>query len=111
MNFLHSTTPWEVRSTAAQPHSHSAFDIFQVGMAKSAGRIAHVPASEAKPTMANAEFIVRACNAHDQLAEALLVAKRTIRALHGENAWDIYDRASPEMKKINAAISQVMRPS
>lgn len=35
---------------------------------------------------------------------ALRKAKETIRALHGEVAWDIYDRCSPEMKQINKTI-------
>ena len=38
------------------------------------------------------------------LEKALVKAKETIRALHGETAWDIYDRCSPEMKIINAAL-------
>lgn len=38
------------------------------------------------------------------LVQALVKAKETIRALHGEAAWDIYDRCSPEMKIINAAL-------
>ncbi len=38
------------------------------------------------------------------LVQALVKAKETIRALHGETAWDIYDRCSPEMKIINAAL-------
>lgn len=41
-----------------------------------------------------------------ELLEALKTAKETIRAWHGPNAWDIYDRASPEMKAINSAIAK-----
>ena len=43
---------------------------------------------------------------HEQLLEALIEAKKTIKALHGEDSWDIYDQHSPEMKKINAAIKK-----
>jgi len=35
---------------------------------------------------------------------ALVRARATIRALHGETAWDIYDTHSPEMKEINSAL-------
>lgn len=55
-------------------------------------------------TLANAKFIVKACNCHDELLEALELAKETIKALHGTAAWEIYNTHSPEMKKINAAI-------
>lgn len=38
------------------------------------------------------------------LYDALREAKRTIKSLHGDIAWDIYDQHSPEMKRINKAI-------
>ena len=41
-----------------------------------------------------------------ELLEALEEAKSIIRTWHGEEAWDIYDLASPEMKRINAAIAK-----
>ena len=40
-----------------------------------------------------------------ELLEALKKAKDVIRVWHGPIAWDIYDRASPEMTEINAAIA------
>ena len=39
------------------------------------------------------------------LTDALSDAKRTIKALHGPVAWDIYEAHSPEMRKINAALN------
>lgn len=42
----------------------------------------------------------------EELLEALKDAKKTIRAWHGEVAWDIYDSHSPEMKRLNAAIAK-----
>ena len=38
---------------------------------------------------------------------ALLCAKETIHAFHGELAWDIYETNSPEMKLINDAINRL----
>ena len=35
---------------------------------------------------------------------ALIKAKETIHDLHGDVAWEIYDKHSPEMKQINAAL-------
>ncbi len=51
---------------------------------------------------ANARLIAAA----PDMLEALRMAKETIRVWHGPNAWDIYDRASPEMKAINSAIAK-----
>lgn len=42
----------------------------------------------------------------DELVAALSGARLTIRAWHGPNQWEIYDRASPEMKAINSAIAK-----
>ncbi len=39
--------------------------------------------------------------------KALLKAKQTIHAFHGDLAWEIYDKNSPEMKQINDAISRL----
>lgn len=41
-----------------------------------------------------------------ELLAALKTAKETIRVWHGPNEWEIYDRASPEMKAINSAIAK-----
>jgi hypothetical protein len=41
-----------------------------------------------------------------ELLAALKKAKRTIQAWHGKDGWEIYDRYSPEMKIINAAIAK-----
>ncbi len=41
-----------------------------------------------------------------ELYAALLKAKETIHALHGEIAWEIYALHSPEMKQINAALKK-----
>lgn len=54
---------------------------------------------------ANAAFIVTACNAHDALVAALTEAIQLIRIWHGEEAWDIYAKHSPEMKRLNAALA------
>lgn len=60
----------------------------------------------------HADRIVTAVNAFEanqariaELEKALKTAHSTIHAWHGPTAWDIYDRASPEMKVINAALS------
>ena len=48
-------------------------------------------------------------SAANQAVEALLCAKVTIHAFHGEVAWDIYEKHSPEMKRINGAINRLAK--
>lgn len=48
-----------------------------------------------------ASLIVQLVTMRDALAEA----KGLVEFYHGEPAWDIYDKNSPEMKRINAALS------
>lgn len=40
------------------------------------------------------------------LYDALREAKRTIKVLHGNTGWDIYNANSPEMKRINEALNK-----
>lgn len=54
----------------------------------------------------NAIADARLIAAAPEMLEALKTAKDTIRAWHGPNDWEIYDRSSPEMKAINAAIAK-----
>jgi protein-tyrosine-phosphatase len=66
---------------------------------------------------ANAHLIVQAVNTHQRLVEALKSAKETIRIWHDlraeqvstpkaaiQRAWEIYEKNSPEMQIINAAL-------
>ncbi len=41
-----------------------------------------------------------------ELVDVLAEAKRTIKALHGPIAWDIYDGKAPEMKRINSTLAK-----
>ena len=58
----------------------------------------------------SAELLASSCRAKDAtiitLRSALMRAKDTIKALHGDIAWDIYDQHSPEMKQINHALGE-----
>ena len=40
------------------------------------------------------------------LLKELIAAKELIKFYHGDPGWDIYDKHSPEMKAINAAIAK-----
>lgn len=56
-----------------------------------------------------ADAYIAGCNIHEaapDMYEALIKAKETIKAFHGEVAWDIYNEHSPEMKAINQAIAK-----
>lgn len=57
-------------------------------------------------TCVDDEETANAMAAAPELLEALRWAKKIIRSWHGEIAWDIYDKSSPEMKAINSAIDK-----
>lgn len=67
-----------------------------------------VPASMADVLKAH----IAECPKHpmSELVAALRVAKETIHTWHGDLAWDIYDRNSPEMMTINKALALVQVP-
>jgi hypothetical protein len=76
MEAKHTATPWYVEK---QTYKSSSFYIRgsdengnQLAWAK--GAVAHIPRSTVMPSKANAEFIVRACNAHDDLVKAIHAA-------------------------------------
>ncbi len=55
--------------------------------------------------IANAAFIVRACNSHDALVAALEKALEVIKVWHAcDEVWDIYLNHSPELKPVVAAL-------
>lgn len=49
--------------------------------------------------------IARRCAAHGSMLKALRMAREAIEALHGPVAWEIYERESPEMRAIDAALA------
>lgn len=53
------------------------------------------------------DFITIDVETAREIERALKVAMETIRVWHGPVAWDIYDRASPEMMAINAALAKL----
>lgn len=61
---------------------------------------------EREAWLAEIDATANLISAAPDMLEALKAAKDAIRAWHGSNAWEIYDRSSPEMKAINAAIAK-----
>lgn len=53
---------------------------------------------------ADAAFLDKACNSHDELVETLKEAIGIIKIFHGPVAWDIYEKQSPEMKRFSALL-------
>ena len=88
---------WETTKLAA-PDYAPKFGVYD----EDQDLIAVVSGSDPEKVKGNAQLIAAA----PELLEALKAARETIRAWHGPNAWDIYDRASPEMKAINSAIAK-----
>ena len=73
--------------------------------------IAIIPAQDIgrthNPTLKEAEANAQLIASAPDMVEALKIARDTIEALHGEVAWDIYDKHSPEMNAINKALARV----
>ncbi|HVT36320.1 MAG TPA: hypothetical protein VHE37_12075 [Nevskiaceae bacterium] len=64
----------------------------------------HHTASGAYALLEHEAEALRASNA--ELLAALKDARETIRTWHGPVAWEIYDKESPEMKRLNSAIAK-----
>lgn len=61
---------------------------------------------ESNHATANAQFIVRACNAHDELVAALKLALCQLKVWNStiSQSWEFY-RKSPEIQKIEQALA------
>ena len=105
-----SPSPWKTSSAANEPGRRWIDDANGHGVAiavtASGAFTKELPEAEA-----NAAFIVRAANNHAQLLGTLETARTTIRALHGDVGWHIYERSSPEMQQINAVIESAKSES
>lgn len=99
----YSPRPWKTSSAANEPSKRWIDDAnghaVAIAVTASGAFTRELPEAEA-----NAAFIVRTVNNHAKLLEALATARTTIRALHGDVGWHIYERSSPEMQQINAVI-------
>lgn len=92
----HTKTPWRVDDKFPS----IVLDVDGIDIAESALRI-HEPDAKARQ-FATAEFIVRACNAHETLLEAL---KSAVNALH-LNPDVCQDEIDSTLVEINSAIAK-----
>jgi hypothetical protein len=63
-----------------------------------------------RPSDRDLVLLCAQCGGHesaDFVLAALIKARETIRALHGDVAWEIYEKHSPEMKQIDAALTSM----
>ena len=86
----HTPTPYEQLKTCTMVKADPIF--WQTGIKKGGIRIATVSGVGEENARANAEFIVRSCNSHDELVEALrYIASRSYLA--SENLAQVALRA------------------
>lgn len=90
----HTPGPWKLDATTLEITTSDEVE----------ARIAMIDGDNCDWSQAEAD--ARLIAAAPEMLEALKTAKETIRAWHGPNAWDIYDRVSPEMRLINEAIAK-----
>ncbi len=81
MTQKHTPTPWEV----------SYYDYDNNGPIYCIENVTRSTTPEEHK--ANAEFIVRACNAHDDLVEALKYSRKFIPHNHPDKPWEEIDAA------------------
>ena len=68
------------------------------------GWIASIHGEHCKISVEACEGNARLIVAAPKLLKALQKARETIQALHGDEAWDLYEEHSPEMRQIDTAI-------
>lgn len=96
----HTPTPWKLGPTGDTVDDANGLELLR--MYEADGR----EEPTALPYRANAAFIVRACNSHEELLSALKRAREALKANEEiTGTWELY-QASPEMKAIHAAIAK-----
>lgn len=105
----HTATPWFVEK---MDYKSSSFyirgtDANGKRMAWAKGAVAHIPRSTVMPSKANAKFIVRACNAHDDLVRALkgLLIELEFSAAQTDSGNLYAEVGKDNIKKIRAALA------
>ena len=107
MTTKHTPTPWEI--------TNSGYDdnlIYKIQIGTSARTIAYAYSSDGdkqREQVANAAFIVHACNMHDELVAALRVA-RTLLATYGSGDTvhvcpHTGELLTPAIRQINAVLN------
>ncbi|QRX82224.1 hypothetical protein [Glaciimonas sp. PAMC28666] len=95
----HTPTPWVAFHDHPDPETAAGLGYIRpVGSSRNDLSIASVYACETPRQKANLGFIIRACNAHDSLVAALMIAQRYLKSVeHGD---------APCMDRIDAALLQ-----
>ena len=102
----HTPTPWEARFIPAQAGQDSTYEIVRTGCDTAIATV-HWPGL---PLEADAEFIVRAVNSHDDLLAALeLVAPELHRLYLHSRTFKECD--FPECEQARAAIDKAKSPA
>lgn len=105
----HTPTPWDLYTKLAKPHE--PYSLIDADGAIVAVILWHPDTMEPEEADANAHFMLRAVNSHEVLVAALKEAREVIKAWRGPDAWEIYDRHSPEMIRLNRALALAEKES
>jgi hypothetical protein len=101
MTASHTPTPWVVEKNSVNAENGSVVSIAECGLSAPGQSWSGTDYSTREHQAANAEFIVRACNSHDQLVAALKAALATIEDYvtyeHNGDPWTEDARAMGEM--------------
>ena len=98
----HTKTPWRVGAPSQMGSVVADEPVPEIGGSDAVEHYGgHLIAESIAPR--NAEFIVRACNAHDQMVAALLVADKFMSGFEGDEMQEGIDTKITQIRRALAA--------
>lgn len=100
MNAKHTPTPWNIESDPDVPNAGDKYNRFRIEP-----RIAEIFYTN-DLGKANAEFIVRACNAHSELVDALKVLRKEVLNCVNDGSLPCSGILHPSMERSRLALAK-----
>lgn len=99
MTVSHTPTPWAVEKNSVNAENGSVVSIAECGFSVPGQSWSGTDYSTKEHQAANAEFIVRACNSHDQLVETV---RKLLREVGDKGRPNVRTEAIKLLKELDA---------